>query len=120
MKEAVKNNKNICLNLPNPADLTLRLIFGGPHSPTTGLANLVDVLLKPFLAKIKARVIDVFHFLTTLPTFNKLDLPFIEMWSVDVKDMYPSIDQKLGLEAINYWLEMYPAFIPSRFSFLNH
>ena len=33
VKEAVKNNKNICLNLPNPADLTLRLIFGGTHSP---------------------------------------------------------------------------------------
>merc|ERR1711867_352177 len=81
-----------------------------------GLANLVDILLKPFLTKIKARVIDVFNFLSTLPTFNKYDLPFIEMWSVDVKDMYPSIDQNLGLEAINYWIEMYPELIPSRFS----
>ena len=116
IKEAVKNCKSICLNLPSPSDLTLRLIFGGPKSPTTGLANLVDILLKPFLTKIKARVIDVFNFLSTLPTFNKFDLPFIEMWSVDVKDMYPSIDQKLGLEAINYWIEIYPELIPSRFS----
>ena len=116
IKEAIKNCDNICLHLPKPCDLTLRLIFGGPKSPTTGLANLVDLLLKPYLTKIEAKVIDVFHFLRKMPTFEKDVLPFIEMWTVDVKDMYPSIDHNLGLKAINYWIEMYPELLPSRFS----
>ena len=116
VKNAIKNCENICLHLPNPSDLNLRLIFGGPKSPTTGLANLVDLLLKPFLNKIEAKVIDVFHFLKRMPTFGRHVLPFIEMWSVDVKEMYPSIDHNLGLEAIKFWLNKYPELIPSRFS----
>ena len=51
-----------------------------------------------------------------MPIFSKQDLPFIEMWSVDVKEMYPSIDHNLGLESISYWIEMYPELKPSRFS----
>ena len=51
-----------------------------------------------------------------LPSFSALDFPFIQMWSVDVKDMYPSIDNNLGLEALRYYLERYPNLLPSRFS----
>ena len=76
----------------------------------------MDILLKPFLAKVKARVRDVFDFINKLPTFQPDDLPFIEMWSVDVKNMYPSIDHVLGLGAISYWIDQYPDLLPSRFS----
>ena len=116
VKEAIQNCEDVSLHLPQPADLSLRLIFGGPKSPTTGLANLVDLILKPYLNKVAAKVIDVFHFLRRMPIFSKQDLPFIEMWSVDVKEMYPSIDHNLGLESISYWIEMYPELKPSRFS----
>ena len=116
LKEAVKTCTSSCLHFPSPPDLSLRIIFGGPKNPTTGLASLVDILLKPFLAKVKARVRDVFDFINKLPTFQPDDLPFIEMWSVDVKNMYPSIDHVLGLGAISYWIDQYPDLLPSRFS----
>ena len=102
--------------MENPSDLTLRIIFGGPKNPTTGLAALVEILLKPYLSKITARVRDVFDFINKIPNFTIEDLPFIEMWSVDVKDMYPSIEQELGLEAISYWIDLYPELLPERFS----
>ena len=116
LKEAVKTCQSSVLHSPQPADLTLRIIFGGPKNPTTGLASLVDALLKPFLPKIQARVQDVFEFIRKIPVFSPDDLPFIELWSVDVKDMYPSIEHTLGQEAIKYWIEKYPELLPSRFS----
>ena len=97
VKEAIQDCEDVSLHLPQPADLSLRLIFGGPKSPTTGLANLVDLILKPYLSKIAAKVIDVFHFLRRMPIFCKQDLPFTEMGSVYFKEMYPSIDQDLRL-----------------------
>ena len=116
LKEAVKNCNNPVLHSPHPADLTLRIIFGGPKNPTTGLASLVDALLKPFLQKIQARVKDVFDFIRKIPVFLPDDLPFIELWSVDVKDMYPSIEHTLGQESISFWIDTYPELLPSRFS----
>ena len=59
---------------------------------------------------------DVFEFIRKIPVFSPDDLPFIELWSVDVKDMYPSIEHTLGQEAIKYWIEKYPELLPSRFS----
>ena len=116
LKTAVSTCETSCLHFICPTDLELRIIFGGPKNPTTGLASLVDILLKPFLPKIKARVRDVFDFINKLPRFATDDLPFIEMWSVDVKNMYPSIDHNLGLKAISYWIDRYPELIPTRFS----
>ena len=116
LKAATNQSNSPCLEFPRPADLDLRIIFGGPKNPTTGLAALVDALLKPFLPKVTARVQDVFDFINKLPKIKPEDLPFIEMWSVDVKNMYPSIDHVLGLKAIAYWMDQYPALLPSRFS----
>lgn len=116
IKEGLKGCKNRILSVHRPIGLTLRIIFGGPNSPTTGLADLLNEILKPFVAVVNSVVIDVIDFINKFPKFKPHDLAFIEMWSVDVKDMYPSIDHKLGLRALKYWLERYPSLKPSRFS----
>ena len=116
IKDAIKNCYGTCLNLRRPSDLSLRIIFGGPKSVTTGIANLVDKLLKPFVSLVKARVRDVNDFINRIPVFPTTTLPSIQMWSVDVKDMYQNIEHDLGLEAIEFWLDRYPEMIPKRFS----
>ena len=104
------------LYLDNPRDLSFRLIFGGPKNPCSGLADLVDCLLKPFLVKVQSRLRDVFDFINKIPAFHPEDLSFIEIVSVDVKSMYENLDQSLGLPALRYYLTRYPNLLPSRFS----
>ena len=116
IKDALINATGNYLHLPYPVDLTFRLIFGGPKSPTSGLADLLNVLLKPFVDKVNSRVRDVFDFINKIPKFKTEDLPFIELISVDVKSMYENLEQNLGLPAMRYFLNRYPKLIPSRFS----
>ena len=116
IKEALPGCKNRILSIHRPADLSLRIIFGGPNSPTVGLANLLNGILKPFVFAVHSVVIDSIDLIVKMPIFGPDDLCFIEIWSVDVKDMYPSIDHKLGLKVLRFWLEKYPSLKPSRFS----
>ena len=98
--DAIKTAKGGYLFLKNPSDLDLRVIFGGPRNPCSGLANLVDILLKPFVNKVQSRVRDVFDFINRIPVFDPGDLPFIEVISVDVKQMYPNLQKEVGLPAL--------------------
>ena len=92
------------------------MIFGGPNNPTTDLASLVNEILNPFVTQVKSVVKDSVDFINRMPVFAEKDLPYIQMWSVDIKDMYPSINHSLGLEALKFWLEKFPNLLPSRFS----
>ena len=114
--QLIKNKLNTtageCLNLVSPSDLSLRIILGGKYNPTVNLADLIDVILKPFLPLVKSRVRDVFHFIDIIPRFELSDMPFIQMWLVDVKEMYPSLYKELGLEAISFWVDRNPKKLP--------
>ena len=102
--------------MTNPSDLSFRLIFGGPKNPCSGLADLVDILLKPFLVFVKSRLRDVFDLIQKFPAFDPKDMPFIEIISVDVKSMYENLTKNLGLPALRYYLTRYKNSLPSRFS----
>ena len=65
----------------------------------------MDVLLKPFVALVNARVRDAVDFVNKIPQFEPSDLPHVQMWSVDVLDMYQNIEHDLGLEAVEFWLD---------------
>ena len=54
IKDKVKTCIGPYLWLNSPADLSVRIIFGGSHSPTVVLADLVDKLLKPFIDLVPA------------------------------------------------------------------
>ena len=116
VRDCVADISGSYLYLDNPRDLSFRLIFGGPKNPCSGLADLVDCLLKPFLVKVQSRLRDVFDFINKIPAFHPEDLSFIEIVSVDVKSMYENLDQSLGLPALRYYLTRYPNLLPSRFS----
>ena len=116
IKDNIINAKSAYLHMSNVFDLSFRLIFGGPKSPCSVLADLLNSLLNPFREKIKARLQDVHDFIRKIPSFAPEDLPYIELISVDVKSMYENLTQSLGIPALNYFLKRYNYLLPSRFS----
>ena len=116
IKSALVNCSNIILNIPDPQDLSFRIIFGGPKNPLVGLANLLNKILNPYTFKVKSLILNSVDFINKLPKFTDQDLPFIQMWVVDAIDMYSNLDNKFGLEALSYWLKKYPSLRDPRFS----
>ena len=53
------------------SDLTLQTIVAGANCPTRHLSNLVGILLKPFLIRIKSFVKDNLDFLAKCSQENK-------------------------------------------------
>ena len=101
------------LELLEPEDLTFRPIVAGPACETHRLSNLIDILLKPFIEKVKSYVRDDIDFLKHIPENvpqNTLLVTF------DVVSLYTNISHDLGLKAIDRWLTNYPELIHKRFS----
>ena len=116
VKEAIKDSDSTYLHLRDPVDLDFRLIFGGPNNPCSVLADMVNTLLEPFRSKVTSSLKDVYAFINNIPKFAPEDLPFIQIISVDVEKMYPSLDQKLGRPALRYFLNRYKYLLPPRIS----
>ena len=114
IKNALPTCKSNCLVLERPSDLSVRVIFGGTKGVTTGVQDLVEALFKPFICHVKSRVRDVTDFRNRIPQFEPADLPYIEMWSVDVANMYQNIEEPIGLESAEFWIDRYPEKLPER------
>ena len=59
----VETQKSEYIEILNPSDLKLRPIAEGPSCPTSRLSKLIDILLQPFLYKIKRYSSDEVHLL---------------------------------------------------------
>ena len=97
-------------------DITFRGITGCPNSPTSKLSELLNVLLKPFISKIKSHVKDTTDFLNKLNRFSRDELQDIILITVDVVSMYPSIKKDLGLKALRHFCDKYPELLHDRFT----
>ena len=71
----------------------------------------MNVLIQKFAIKVNSYIRDTWHFLETLPTTVKEGTEII---SLDIKDLYTNIDNKLGLTALEYYLDKYPDLIHGR------
>ncbi len=112
MQECISNDKSH-IHVPHPQDLEMRPIVAGPACATHRLSNFCDILLKPFVPKIKSHIRDTNDFLGKLPTQVEEDSFLV---TFDVKNLYGSIPHDLGLEAITFWLDKHPELTQSRFS----
>ena len=82
--------------------------MAGPACETHRLSNLIDILLKPFIEKVKSYVRDDIDFLKSIPESvpqNTLLVTF------HVVSLYTNISHDLGLKAIDRWLTNYPELI---------
>ena len=80
---------------------------------TKHLSNFLDIFLKPFLCKIKSYVKDDSEF---LKKYKRKLTKNSKLVYFDVTSLYTNIPHKLGLKAIEYWLDKYPELFHSRFN----
>ena len=109
IKKAGQENPSKYIEVHQPDDLPMRPIVTGPNCVTNRLSNFLDVLLKSFLKHVKSYVRDDIDFLNKVPkntTESKVLL------TLDVTNMYTNIDNNLGREAIEFWLDNHPECIP--------
>ena len=93
------------MQVQNPYDLTLRPIIAGPNCVASRLSNLMDILLKPYVAKVSSYIRDGIDFLSKLKrTIKNTEI----LVSCNITNMYTNIDNELGMLAMNYWLDRYP------------
>ena len=102
------------LKMPEPQNIPGRPIVGSPNCPTNKLSNLMDLILKPLVFKVRSYVKDSFHFLEMLPQNVDFESSFV---TFDVSSLYTNISHDLALEAISYWIDKHPEdLVESRFS----
>ena len=92
-----------------------RPIVGGPSFYTSGLSEMVDIILQPLVALIPHVLRDSFDLLERIDTTTQED---VYLGSCDIKSLYTNISQDLALRAIDYWITTYGHTIPllQRFS----
>jgi len=105
--------KSEYIEIQDPNDLLFRPIVAGPACPTNRISKLIDILLQPFLKKIKSYVRDDIQFLNYIP--QRVD-PDTLMVTFDVTSLYSNIPHDLGKTAISFWIEKYPEILHSRFN----
>ena len=111
--DAIKNGTEEYVELPMPEDLTSRPIVSGPKSVTKGLSQLLEKILTPLVFQQKTFIKNELDFLRKFP--KKIE-PDSYIVCCDVKSLYTSIPNELGLRALQYWLERFASLIPDRFS----
>ena len=87
------------LNIP------FRPIVSGTKCPLKRLCKLAKLLLRPLEREINHLIVDTFDFLKKLPSEIRGNPTLV---AVDIVQLYPSIDNELGIEAISYWYRKFP------------
>ena len=112
IESAINTQNSKIIEIFEPNDLKLRPIIGGPKCPTRKLSQLIDILLKPFLKRIKSFIRDSLDFLNKCP--RDVD-ENTEIVTLDVISLYTSIPHEFGREAIDYFLTKYQEYLHPRF-----
>ena len=99
--------------MPCPPDLKGRPIIAGPVSPTQRLSELMEKILSPLVPLLKSYIKDDWDFINRLPRTTNFEC---EIYSVDIVSLYTNIPHKLGLEAVEYYVDKHRSRIPKRFT----
>ena len=80
---------------------------------TNRLSKLIDILLQPFLNKIKSFIRDNIQFLNSIPL--KIDSNILIV-TFDITNLYSNIPHGLGIKAVSFWIDKYPEILHPRFN----
>ena len=101
------------IHVPCPRNLKGRPIIAGPESPTQRLSELIEKILSPLVPLLRSFVKDDWDFINRLPRTTDFEC---ELYSIDIVSLYTNIPHKLGLEAIEYYIDKFRDKIPKRFT----
>ena len=93
IKNAVETQKIEYIEIPNPSDHKFRPIAADSSCPTSRLYKIMDILLHPFLNKIKSYIRGNIDFLNYIPG---------KIVTFDVTSLYSNIPHEFGKEAISF------------------
>ena len=111
--KAIQEQNTEYVHIDEVEDLKFRPIIAGPACPTHRLSNLIDILLKPFIKHIGSYVRDDIDFLNHLPKHIGKCEKFV---TFDNVSLYNNIPHDLGIEALTFWLNRYPADLDQRYT----
>ena len=113
ISEAIGVQNDEYIEVLEPIDLKVRPIVAGPMCPTRPLSALIDILLKPFVTHINSYIRENLDFLKKCSRVNNENTILV---TFDVTSLYTNIPHDYGLQAIAYWIELYPDSLNLRFS----
>ena len=98
------------IHLPNFTGIIEgRPIVGGPAFYTSGISQMIDIILKPIISYIPHILRDSFDFVDrcshTVPDGAL-------MGTADIKALYTNLSKELVLKAVEYWFNRYVQLIP--------
>ena len=108
LQDLIESKPSEYIKMADPPKIPGRPICAGPISPTHRLSNLLDIILKPLVYKVKCYVKDDFDFLRQLPKQIDFDSTFI---TFDSKSLCTSIPHDLGIEAVSYSVNRFPDYL---------
>ena len=73
----------------------------------------MEKILSPLVPLLKSYVKDDWDFINRLPRSTSFEC---EIYSVDIVSLYTNIPHKLGLEAVEYYINKHRSHIPKRFT----
>ena len=105
-KEDARPAKNNPLYKTHKNGIPVRLLTSGNGSATENLSLYVERKCAPLACKLKSRIRDTGHMLEIIDELNMNGIPEEAMLvSLDIENMFPSIDNERGLETLYKKLE---------------
>ena len=105
-KDREKFNKDGVFTVPfAQLNIPFRPIVSGKSCPISRLCELAKLILRPFESNISHLIIDTNDFLRKLPNEVASHRKLI---AIDIVQLYPSISNALGREALEYWFDKHP------------
>ena len=98
--------KNAPLYKTHKSGTPVRLLTSGCNSATEGLSLFVEKKCAPLAKQLKSRIRDTGHLLEIIDELNEKGIPDgAVLLSLDIENMFPSIDNRRGMETIRKKLE---------------
>ena len=98
------------VHLPDFAEIVEgRPIVGGPAFYTSGISQMIDIILKPILSYIPHILRDSFDFVERC---NHAIPDDTLLGTADIKSLYTNLSKELVFAAVEYWVNRYIALIP--------
>ena len=109
INERLKNGSEYVHLHDYAGEIEGRPIVGGPAFHTSGISEMIDIILKPIMSHIPHILTDSFDFVDrcshTVPDGAL-------MGTADIKALYTNLSKELVFRAIEYWFNRYVQLIP--------
>ncbi|XP_057302660.1 uncharacterized protein LOC130636829 [Hydractinia symbiolongicarpus] len=93
--------KNSTLYKTHKAGTPVRLLTSGCNTAIENLARFLEVICAPFTENMRSRIKNTSHLLDIIDSINEKGIPdHTQLVSFDIVNMFPSIDNRNGLDSV--------------------